>query len=167
MIELLGRDDPEAGIFRLVNHWLYDKCNGRWLLLLDNANDDNVFASTTAKPDGIAHGIDGAAMNLARYSPQSANGWILVTSRDRLAAVDLVGAANVTDVEPMAEKEALMLLQSHHSPSGLSSSPSTYIECLLVPSALPRERGKPLPPLKQHRYKRLTARRQRLSCCYH
>ena len=67
----------------------------------------------------------------------------------------------------MPENEALMLLKSrlsnnqtyeadtktlvqalgymspcHYSSSGLSSSPSTNIECPIVPSALRRERGK-------------------------
>ena len=115
MIELPGRDEPKADIFRLLYNWLCDKLNGRWLLILDNADDDNVFASTTAKSDGVAHGTDVAAMTLANLFPQSANGWILVTSRDRLAAINLVGAANVADMEPMAEKEALALLKSRVS----------------------------------------------------
>lgn len=115
MIQLPGRDEPKADIFRLVYNWLCDKRNGRWLLILDNADDDNVFASTTAKSDGVAHGIDGGATGLASFLPQSANGWILITSRDRLAAINLVGAGNVANVEPMAEKEALTLLKSRVS----------------------------------------------------
>ncbi|KAF1344366.1 hypothetical protein EJ07DRAFT_85131, partial [Lizonia empirigonia] len=105
-IELPGRDDPKTNIFRLVHNWLCDERNGRWLMIVDNADDDRVFASPSATGD-----LTAAA--LASFLPQAANGWILVTSRDRIAAVNLVEARhNVIQVEPMGEQEALTLLKS-------------------------------------------------------
>ncbi|KAF1352633.1 TPR-like protein [Lizonia empirigonia] len=104
-IELPGRDDPKTNIFRLVYNWLCDERNGRWLMIVDNADDDRVFASPSATDDLTAA--------LASFLPQAANGWILVTSRDRIAAVNLVGARhNVIQVKPMGEQEALTLLKS-------------------------------------------------------
>ncbi|KAF1347228.1 TPR-like protein, partial [Lizonia empirigonia] len=117
-IELPGRDDPKTNIFRLVHNWLCDERNGRWLMIVDNADDDRVFASPSATGDlsSAAQGLEPtweAAAALASFLPQAANGWILVTSRDRIAAVNLVEARhNVIQVEPMGEQEALTLLKS-------------------------------------------------------
>ena len=109
-IELPGRDDPKADILRLVYNWLCDERNGRWLIILDNADDDRVFSSSSADSDGVAHG---AKAPLESFLPQSSNGWILVTSRDLVAAVNLVGTRrNVFQVEPMTEEDALMLLKT-------------------------------------------------------
>jgi len=41
-VELPGRDDPKADILRLVYNWLCDETHGRWLMILDNADDDRV-----------------------------------------------------------------------------------------------------------------------------
>src|SRR4051794_36389173 len=42
-VELPARDDPRSDILRLVSEWLSDEQNGRWLIILDNADDDNVL----------------------------------------------------------------------------------------------------------------------------
>jgi hypothetical protein len=92
-IELPGRDDPKADILRLVYYWLCDERNGRWLMILDNADDNRVF-STSADSDGVAHRAEASreAAPLESFLSQSSNGWILVTSRDFIVAVKLVGA---------------------------------------------------------------------------
>jgi hypothetical protein len=35
--------DPKADVLRLVRSWLCDKRNGRWLMVVDNADDASVF----------------------------------------------------------------------------------------------------------------------------
>ena len=40
MAEITGRDDPKTNILQLVHQWLCDARNGRWLMVLDNADDD-------------------------------------------------------------------------------------------------------------------------------
>ncbi|KFX90997.1 hypothetical protein V490_06147 [Pseudogymnoascus sp. VKM F-3557] len=114
-IELPGRNDPKADILRLLHNWLCDERNGQWLIILDNADDDQVLHSTGVDSDGVAHGTEAAheTAPLASFLPQSSNGWILVTSRDLEAALNLVGTrSNVFRVEPMVEEEALMLLKT-------------------------------------------------------
>ena len=118
-IELPGRDDPKTDIFCLVRNWLCDERNGRWLMIVDNADDDRVFASPGAL-DVLGDAAQGpgseptqeAAAPLASFLPQAANGWILVTSRDRAAAMNLVGPRHLVVVEPMGERGALTLLKS-------------------------------------------------------
>ncbi|KAF2633913.1 hypothetical protein BU25DRAFT_381757 [Macroventuria anomochaeta] len=119
-VELPGRDDPKTNILRLVHNWLCDERNGRWLMIVDNADDDRVFASASASvTDDLGSAAQGleptreTAAPLASFLPQVASGWILVTSRDLIAAVNLVGARhNVVQVEPMGERDALALLKS-------------------------------------------------------
>jgi tetratricopeptide (TPR) repeat protein len=117
-VELPGRDDPKADILRLVYNWLCDERNGRWLMILDNADDDRVFSSPVADLEGIAQEIEAPheATTLTSFLPQTQNGWILVTSQDVVAAVNLVGIQfNVIQVDPMAEEEALELLKTRVS----------------------------------------------------
>ncbi|OBT51626.1 hypothetical protein VE04_08927 [Pseudogymnoascus sp. 24MN13] len=137
-IELPGRDDPNADILRLVYNWLSDERNGRWLIILDNADDDQVFHSTSEVSGSAAQATDVAAP-LASFLPQSSNGWVLVTSRDLAAAMNLVGIRdNVFHVEPMPEEEALMLLKTRVSVSkAFEDDAKTLIQILeYIPLAI-------------------------------
>ncbi|KAJ5878253.1 hypothetical protein N7455_001718 [Penicillium solitum] len=49
--EVPGRDDPKMNILQLVYQWLCDARNGRWLMVLDNADDDG---GPWINPDHIA-----------------------------------------------------------------------------------------------------------------
>jgi tetratricopeptide (TPR) repeat protein len=114
-VELPGRDDPMIDILSLVHDWLCDERNGQWLMIVDNADDDQVFCSPYDDLGGVMQGAgrNPEAAALAKFLPQSANGWILVTSRNLTAAMSLVGPKhNVIQVEPMNEQEALVLLKS-------------------------------------------------------
>ena len=82
LLKLPGRDDPKVDILHLVHHWLCDERNGRWLLILDNADDYSAFSSTNEDADSLVYGVDAAVPPLDTFIPQSANGWVLVTSRD-------------------------------------------------------------------------------------
>ena len=184
-IELPGWDDQDADILHLVYNWLSDERNGRWLIILDNADDDRVFSTTSAESDGVAIGAEASreAAPLESFLPQSPNGWILVTSRDLVTAVNLTGTSrNVIQVEPMAEEDALMLLKTRvsvsdafeddakalvqtleyiplavtHAAAYLAVSANNH--SLDLPAALPRERGEPSTPSKQPRSKRHAAR---------
>lgn len=42
-LELPGCDDPKTDVLGLVSRWLGDVDNGRWLMILDNADDIDVF----------------------------------------------------------------------------------------------------------------------------
>jgi hypothetical protein len=117
-VDLADCDDPKADILQLLRNWLCDDRNGRWLMILDNADDDQVFSSPGAGEDGAAQGAEFArgAAPLASFLPQTTNGWILVTSRYLVVAVNLVGTKhNVIQVEPKADEDALMLLKTRVS----------------------------------------------------
>jgi tetratricopeptide (TPR) repeat protein len=99
---LPGREDPKADVLQLVHGWLSDRRNGPWLMILDNVDDDSIFFSD-----------DQDGRPLESFLPQAAHGTILITSRNSIAATNLVGGHDdVVQVEPMGEDEALALLHT-------------------------------------------------------
>jgi tetratricopeptide (TPR) repeat protein len=108
-----GWDDPKADVLRLVRSWLCDESNGRWVMVVDNADDADVFLSPPqgAQAANVA-GPSQAAELLSDFLPQSPNGSILVTSRSQDLALRLTGSyVAVVEVKPMEEGDALALLQ--------------------------------------------------------
>ncbi|KAM0351803.1 hypothetical protein ACHAPU_002315 [Fusarium lateritium] len=97
--EIPGREDPRVDIMQLVHDWLCDESNGPWLMILDNV-DDAKFFFDQERP-------------LERFLAHRPNGNILITSRNRAAAINLVGSQDhVVQVEPMDEENALKLLNT-------------------------------------------------------
>ncbi|KAI0810007.1 P-loop containing nucleoside triphosphate hydrolase protein [Xylaria sp. FL0064] len=104
-----GRNQPKADIPQLVYQWLQNERNGRWLMILDSADNIDVFYNTdkTAR----YRTAEGEKKPLSAYLPQSSNGSILVTTRNRQLAFQLTGSYNdIIDVGPMDQEHALALL---------------------------------------------------------
>ncbi|KAK0652399.1 P-loop containing nucleoside triphosphate hydrolase protein [Cercophora newfieldiana] len=104
-VKLPGRNQPKAGIPQLVHSWLSNERNGGWIMILDSADDRDTFFSP----------IGDDARNkrpFAMYLPQSRNGSILITTRDKDLASRLTGRRqNTIDVGPMTQTDALTLLE--------------------------------------------------------
>ena len=114
-IPIPGREDPKVDILQLVCAWLSDRRNGKWLIILDNADDDSVFFAADEDSAGTAQISDTTShtRSLESFLPQTPNGMILITSRNRIAANNLVGTRDgIVQVEPMDEEDALALLNS-------------------------------------------------------
>jgi tetratricopeptide (TPR) repeat protein len=109
--KMSGRDNPKADILRLVRNWLSDKRKGRWLMVVDNADDASVFFQDVSQ-NRAADGSDvSQAELLSDFLPQSPNGAILFTSRSRDAAYRLTGDhGSIVEVRPMNDDDALALL---------------------------------------------------------
>jgi tetratricopeptide (TPR) repeat protein len=111
-VKLPGCDKPEADILRLIRNWLCDETNGHWVMVIDNADDPRVLLSQldrtkSSECDGSAQ----APSCLVDFLPQSPNGSILITSRNRDVAYRLTGSSsNIIKVEPMDQSDALTLL---------------------------------------------------------
>jgi tetratricopeptide (TPR) repeat protein len=105
-VKVPGWDKPEADILQLVSNWLCDGSNGRWVIIVDNADDPSVFFYQS--PD---HGSAQASRSLSDFLPQSPNGSILITSRSRDVAYRLTGRdSDIIKVKPMDQSHALALL---------------------------------------------------------
>ncbi|OJJ42627.1 hypothetical protein ASPZODRAFT_105081 [Penicilliopsis zonata CBS 506.65] len=103
-LDLPGRADPGVDILKLVSQWLSDDVNGQWLMILDNADNEDMFFNEP-KANGIA---------LITSIPQTTNGSVLITTRGSTAARNLLTTTyqNIVSVEVMDANDALDLFQT-------------------------------------------------------
>ncbi|KAJ5651655.1 hypothetical protein N7507_009081 [Penicillium longicatenatum] len=112
-LKIPGRQDPKANIFRLVENWLRDEKKGRWVCILDNADDDKFLCSLPAAEKGaLTKELPNASTKpLLEYVPRSRNGFTIITSRSREVALKLIKHTDLIQVNPMERSKALELLQ--------------------------------------------------------
>jgi tetratricopeptide (TPR) repeat protein len=99
-LNLAAWEDRNFELPQLVKEWLSDEEHGLWLLILDNADDKSLFY-----PENTTAG-------LAEFIPQSTNGSIIITTRNRNLGRDLSGQEMPIEVEPFANDDAKRLLKS-------------------------------------------------------
>ncbi|KXX74722.1 Kinesin light chain 3 [Madurella mycetomatis] len=127
-----GSDDPKADILSLVKTWLERKDQGRWLMVIDNADDMRLFFDNLAdssKGDGTSTYVG----RLARYIPECAHGCVLVTTRNKQAALSLAPGNLPIEVGKMDNIESETLLRTklkEHPTSKEFISVSEYLELL-------------------------------------
>ncbi|KAF2181395.1 hypothetical protein K469DRAFT_262846 [Zopfia rhizophila CBS 207.26] len=111
-VKLRGRKDPQADVFKLVHDWLRDEKNGRWLLVLDNADDAAVLSppSSSSQKTQAYGGSGGLRQHLSRYLPPSRHGSVLVTSRTKRVALQVMEESDIILIEPMQDEAAHALL---------------------------------------------------------
>ena len=76
-LDLPGREDHEIDTLRMVCDWLSDRTNGLWLMVLDNADDHELWLGSTARTSS-----SGKSLPLIDYLPRCDHGGILITTRD-------------------------------------------------------------------------------------
>ncbi|KAK4683078.1 hypothetical protein QC764_0025720 [Podospora pseudoanserina] len=130
-VKLTGRNLPKADILQLVYSWLSNERNGRWIMILDSADDRDVFYNATS-------GDERDRRPFVTYLPQSQNGSIIVTTRNKDLAFRLSGRRqNIIEVGPMAQTDALTLLEKKlGSPADLDVAADLVRALDLVPLAI-------------------------------
>ena len=99
VLTLPRRHEPGVSVLALVRDWLQRDDVHPWFMIVDNADDGQVFFSEDD--------------SFASYLPKSTNGKVLVTSRSLDAAQRLVGnTKDIYRIPNMAEDQALELMQS-------------------------------------------------------
>jgi tetratricopeptide (TPR) repeat protein len=119
LVKVRGRKEPQADVFKLVQDWLRDEKNGRWLLVVDNADDAGALSAQVGDSqksqaddgDGDSSNMRALQHPLSRYLPPSRHGCVLVTSRTRQAAMQLVEDSDIIAIEPMDDAAAHALLR--------------------------------------------------------
>ncbi|SPO02479.1 uncharacterized protein DNG_05152 [Cephalotrichum gorgonifer] len=102
-VKLAGRNRPKADIPLLVQNWLSNERNGRWIMILDSADDYEVFYGASEA---------GRDRPLATYLPQSRNSSIIITTHDKDLVSRLTGnRENMIEIGPMVQTDALTLLR--------------------------------------------------------
>ena len=112
-VKISGRLDPKANIFKLVHDWLHGS-KERWLLVLDNVDDARFLADSQAYGQGQPTGTDDsrtASRPLRTYLPCCDRGSILITTRNKEAALTLLENRDIVPVEPMDKVQALALFE--------------------------------------------------------
>ncbi|KAL8299074.1 hypothetical protein RB593_009129 [Gaeumannomyces tritici] len=129
VVKLPGRNQPKADVLQLVYGWLSNEQNGRWTIILDSADNGGVFYATNDGRKGKP---------LANYLPQSRNGSIVVTTRNRDLAFRLTGDhKNIIDIKPMVLADALLLLKKKLGPLPDTDTAKALVQALdLVPLAI-------------------------------
>ena len=138
-IKIFGRHNPQANIFQVVHDWLRDERKGQWIIILDNADDASFLIDAhrtdhDSMPRNSSSG--GESRPLVRYLPQCKNGSILITTRSRNAALELVEADNIIAINPMDRASALALFEKKLGKQNDIDSISelaTALDCIPLP----------------------------------
>ena len=105
-------DDPDIDSGELLSEWLCDPANGKWLMVLDNVDDETVFSTCYDMNDLDDQEMSFKTPHLLEYLPQVSHGSILVTSRNRLAARDITNEDDsIILVERLPDTDAMSLLR--------------------------------------------------------
>ncbi|KAF4873845.1 hypothetical protein CGCSCA1_v006851 [Colletotrichum siamense] len=124
--EIPGHNDTGVDIFLLVKGWLENKRRGRWLLVIDNADDTEVFfprnptAEAGRQISSLGHSI-----------PECPHGSVLITTRNKQVGLKLTRGKLPIEVQRMTESETTQLLRTL-----LEDEIVTPAEALLLSSRL-------------------------------
>jgi hypothetical protein len=107
-------------VLLLVKAWLERKDRGRWLMVIDNADDMRLFFGQhmrSANAGSSSHGE-----RLGRYLPECPHGAILVTTRNMQTGSRLTKGKRPIEVGKMDESEIDQLLCAHLDGMSITSS---------------------------------------------
>ncbi|KAM6483909.1 hypothetical protein HDV62DRAFT_389029 [Trichoderma sp. SZMC 28011] len=109
--DIPGYAEPKVDMLLLVKGWLEEKDRGEWLMIIDNADDMQLFfgqpAGTTTSPSK-----EKDEEHLARYLPECAHGTILITTRNKQVGVRMTKGQQPIEVLRMNEGESAQLLRA-------------------------------------------------------
>jgi hypothetical protein len=106
-------DDPDVDACELVSDWFNNDDNGHWLIILDNADDSDLFFPSTDFDTPFTQ-INVTKRPLVDYLPRRLDSQhsLIVTTRNRTLGEDLTNGEPCIEILPFAPKEAIILLQS-------------------------------------------------------
>ncbi|KAF2654475.1 hypothetical protein K491DRAFT_600763, partial [Lophiostoma macrostomum CBS 122681] len=121
--------------FKIVSNWLSDERNGRWLMIIDNADNLNVFVpgppAAGKQKNKLPVSADRPTEDLRDYLPQSANGSYLITSRDKNVVHQLaVNHKDIISVEPMDEGCSIGLFKNIFTGTAQDSEITALVDAL-------------------------------------
>ncbi|KAJ5261249.1 P-loop containing nucleoside triphosphate hydrolase protein [Penicillium angulare] len=107
-----GRQDPKANIFKLLHNWLHNTKTGKWIIVLDNLDDDHFLHAIPSTQSTLEqdHSLP-SERSIWSYLCQSSIGCVVITSRSRGVALKTVEDYDIIPVEPMDEGHAISLFE--------------------------------------------------------
>jgi tetratricopeptide (TPR) repeat protein len=111
-MKIPGFEDPKNNALQLVSDWLSDQDNGSWLMVLDNADDAEVWIGPAIQ-GSLQEGIPQQSAPLIDYIPRGSHGFVLITSRDSQLGKRLTNVKEKPiNVLPFGPTDAEILLRS-------------------------------------------------------
>ena len=107
---LVGAEDPKVDQLQLVKQWLEGEDSGKWLMIIDNADDENLFFGEAGNR---GQGSFNSFKKLAQYFPQRLNGSILLTTRNRILGVKFAAVRGVVTIPEMSDIESKQLVMEN------------------------------------------------------
>ena len=101
-----GTEDPQNDTLIIVRDWLNKPENGSWLLILDNADDLDLFFELNPSAINPNHPL------ISNFLPRSSNGFMITTTRDKRIGQRLTGREEEIMITPLAPRDAEQLLRS-------------------------------------------------------
>lgn len=108
-LDIPRRDDPQANILALVCEFLSHRDMGEWLMIIDNADDRDLFFPP--KVDQVKDKGQASTVGLRQYIPKCNHGSVLVTTRDLKAGVDHMAGKTAIEVTMLPTDEAVQLIR--------------------------------------------------------
>ena len=136
VVKLPDRHKPSTDIFSLVENWLSNTSNGTWIMVLDSADNADVFFDSNQET-----GQGGSPSNQQRplhsYLPQSENGKILITTRNQVLARHLTNRhSSVIEVGPMDSEDSQKLFETKGGGSDPDAVPALMEALEFMPLAI-------------------------------
>jgi tetratricopeptide (TPR) repeat protein len=99
---IVTQEATQIDVTLLVKDWLETRHEGRWLMVVDNVDDADVFFRE----------LTGNKKTLSQYIPRTGKGSLLFTTRSRDIAVDLILPATPISIPVLTKSEGRQLLCS-------------------------------------------------------
>ncbi|CAF3536662.1 unnamed protein product [Fusarium graminearum] len=104
-----GHDDPSFDALSVVKDWLESDESGRWMMIVDNADDMQLFFSQQA---GLSQSkSEKGEGSLAKFIPECVHGTVLITTRNMQVGSRLLKGKRPIEVGKMDDYEAAQLLR--------------------------------------------------------
>ncbi|OCK73868.1 hypothetical protein K432DRAFT_472063, partial [Lepidopterella palustris CBS 459.81] len=104
LLQIPGLTDEKIDAMQLVKQKLSQESVGRWLLILDSADDADMWFQKVGNGPQTTALID--------YLPRSSKGSVVFTTRDRKAALKMASAKDVMEIREMDKNVATNLLEN-------------------------------------------------------
>lgn len=117
LLDLPESEDPNVDTLKLVTDWLSNEMNGSWLMILDNADDRDLWLG----PQKKTAQTNSTCIPLIHHLPRCIVGGLLVTTRDRqLGHLLLERKQQPLPISRLEPKEAQSLLSAKLSDQQLN-----------------------------------------------
>jgi hypothetical protein len=135
----IKKSKEDEDVKDLVYYHLCSEKAGKWLLIVDNADDMEIVIGSNRK-----HGI-------YRYLPKSESGRVVFTTRSREVAVAVAGS-DIIDLREMTQEEATAFMETSLTRKELLQDQAAAVElnpCSNIPGTVAgngTEQGEPIEP---------------------